>query len=278
MGGYTTWLARSSCLEQEAEPKIVTEVNRLLSEMGKDVRIERKPASVTPYAAAVMASRPLVYWQMDDHSGPQAMNAVNGKVLGKFGMPTAYYMGGAQAPEFPGFGAENRVPHFIGAPLSAAVPGLGDKYTVEMWFYNCMPVDARSVTGYLFTRGGTGDHLAIGGTEQSPGKLIFHTGKDVKEAVAGQTAVPLRNWVASDSWHHVALVRDGTKIKVYLDGKATPEISTVTERPQLKDEVWIGGKGDGAEEFEGRLDEVALYARALPVEELQRHYRAALGA
>lgn len=277
MGGYTTWLARSSLLENEAETKIVAEVNSLLADLGRDVRVRREPESITPYAAAVMASRPLVYWPMNDHSGPQAMNAANGKELGRFGMPTAYYMCGAQAPEFPGFGSENRVPHFIGAPLSAVVPGLGDTYTMEMWFYNCMPVDARSVTGYLFARGGTGDHLAIGGTEQIPGKLIFHTGNGVKDAVVGQTVVPLRNWVASDSWHHVALVRDSTKIKVYLDGKAAPEISVVTEVPQLKADVWIGGKGDGAAEFEGRLDEVALYARALPAEELQQHYRAAFG-
>ena len=33
LGGYTTWRARSSCLEVEAEPKITAEVFRLLEEV-----------------------------------------------------------------------------------------------------------------------------------------------------------------------------------------------------------------------------------------------------
>lgn len=272
MGGYTTWLARSSYLETEAEPKVVAEVGKLLTGLGVNMAAKSISRPVVPYAAAVMNSIPLVYWRLDELAGPHAVNAVDGRLLGKFGMPTAYHMPGAQAPDFPGLGACNRVPHFVGAPLSATLTGLGGSYSVEFWFYNCMPSDARTVTGYLFARGG-GDRLAIGGTAQAPGRVLFHVGDDPKQATAGRTDVPLRNWVERDSWHHVALVRDGRRVKVYLDGK--PELTAETALPGAAPDLWIGGKGDGKLGFEGRMDEVAVFNRVLGAEEIARHYRAA---
>jgi len=277
MGGYTTWLARSSCLEPEAEPAIIAAVRRLLEELHGRKRRARKPDPVTPYAAAVLASRPSVFWPMDELNGPGAVNAVNGSLLGAFGHPTAYAMPGAQAPAFPGLGRGNRVPHFVGVPFTAPLPDLGRAYTVELWFYNCMPTDARPVTGYLFACGAAGDRLAIGGTARSPGRLVFHTGKGPGGTVAGCTEVPLRNWVAAESWHHVALVRDGERVNVYLDGRTTPELTAVTALPEGAGRIWVGGTPEGEAGFEGRCDEVAIYARALTAEELAGHYRMARG-
>ncbi len=275
MGGYTTWLARSSCLEIEAEPKIVARVKELLADVAGDVRVMRAPPPVPPYAAAVLASKPVVYWRLGELGGPHAVSAVDGKKLGTFDTQTAYYMPGPQAPDFPGLGPDNRVPHIVGRPLSADVPGLGDAYTVELWFYNCMPTDARPVTGYLFACGADGDHLAVGGAECSPGKLVFHTGADHRDARAGTTDVPLRNWVPRESWHHVALVRDGAKAAVYLDGRPQPELTAETAPPPAGGAVWIGGRGDERFGFEGRMGEVALYPRALSADEIVKHYRAA---
>jgi hypothetical protein len=230
---------------------------------------------VPPYVAAVLASEPAVYWRLGELCGPHAVNAVDGRNLGTFETQIAYYMPGPQAPDFPGLGRDNRGPHFVGQRLSAAVPGLGQAYTVEMWFYNCMPTDARAATGYLFSRGPAGDHLAIGGTECSPGKLVFHTGDDWSKAHAGSTGVPLRNWVSRDSWHHVALVRDGAAVTVYLDGRLDPELSARTGAPPESGMIWIGGRNDGQFGFEGRIDEVAVYPRALTGQEISKHYQAA---
>ena len=53
--------------------------------------------------------------------------------------------------------------------MKAAVNGLGQTYTVEMWIYNGMSGDARPVAGYFFSRGvdgaddAPGDHLGIDG-------------------------------------------------------------------------------------------------------------------
>ena len=275
LGGYTTWLARSSCLEIEAEPKIVACVKQLLDDVAGDTRVMRAPPRIPPYAAAVRASKPAVYWRLNDLDGPHAVNMMDGKELGAFETQIAYYMPGPQAPDFPGLGRDNRAPHFIGQRLGAEIPDLGQSYSVEMWFYNCMPTDARPVTGYLFSRGPNGDHLAIGGVECSPGKLVFHAGEDPQKAAAGTADIPLRNWVPRESWHHVALVRDGAKVAVYLDGRIEPEL-IATAPPTSSGELWIGGRGDGQFGFEGRIDEVAVYSRALSSEEVHKHYQAAL--
>ncbi|MDY0167137.1 MAG: LamG-like jellyroll fold domain-containing protein [Thermoguttaceae bacterium] len=275
MGGYTTWLARSSCLEIEAEPKIIARVKELIADVAGDLRVMRAPPPIPAYAAAVMVSEPAVYWRLNDLNGPHAGNAVDGRDLGAFETQIAYYMPGPQSPDFPGLGIDNRAPHFVGQRLAAEVPGLGESYTVEMWFYNCMPTDARPVTGYLFSRGASGDHLAIGGVECSPGKLVFHAGEDVGKAHAGTTDVPLRNWVPRESWHHVVLVRDGAKATLYLDGRPEPELTVETARPPAGGAVWIGGRADGQFGFEGRIDEVAIYSRALPADEIGKHYQAA---
>ncbi|MFW6124640.1 MAG: neutral/alkaline non-lysosomal ceramidase N-terminal domain-containing protein, partial [Pirellulales bacterium] len=221
MGGYTTWLARSSCLEAEAEPKIVAVVTDLLDEVAGDARRERPEPPPGPYAAAVLASKPAVYWRLEEMNGPHAVDAVRGKPRGTFETQIAYAMPGPRPDAFAGFEPGNRAPHFVGQRMEAAVEGLAGAYTAELWFRNSMPVDVRPITAYLFSVGpadaadASGEHLAIGGTEAGPGKLVFHTGDRLDEALVGTTEVPLRNWVPRESWHHVAVVREGDGVAVY---------------------------------------------------------------
>jgi hypothetical protein len=192
-------------------------------------------------------------------------------------------MPGPQAPDFPGFEPGNRAPHFVGQPLRAEIGQLGPAWTVELWFYNCMPADARPVTGCLFALGQSasaaapGERLEIGGQDAQPGKLVAHTGGEPRASLAGATDVPLRNWVPRESWRHVALVRDGEQVRVYLDGRLEPEVSGASAPPSAADQIWIGGRSDGQFGFEGRIDEVAFYGRALAADEVKRHYEAATG-
>ncbi|MDD4025548.1 MAG: hypothetical protein PHN85_06455, partial [Kiritimatiellae bacterium] len=60
------------------------------------------------------------------------------------------------------------------------------------------------------------------------------------------------------------------------DGRPEPELTADTALPEASADLWIGGEGNGEMGFEGRMDEVAVFGRALGVEEIARHYRAAL--
>ncbi len=178
------------------------------------------------------------------------------------------------------YGSINRAAHFAGGRVRAALPDLGSRYSVELWFWNGMPSDARAVTGYMFSRGvdqakgAPGDHLGIGGTHESTnavGKLFFYNGDELEEVLVGKTDIELR------TWNHVVLVRDGDQVTVYLNGQPEPEIAgrATPGCPADLAQVFLGGRSDNLFNFEGKLDELAVYNRALTAQEAAAHFAAA---
>lgn len=193
---------------------------------------------------------------------------------------------GPASEAFAGFEADNKSAAFSGidqAPgddrLAAELPtkARGD-YTIEMWLFNTRDLrepNSPAVSGYLFSRPGTataenaqpGDHLGIGGVESTPrDKLFFYDGVNL---VSGRTKLAL------GAWHHVALVRSGNEVKVYLNGQAEPEISAAAAKTYDASRVVLGTRADGYAPFQGRLDEVAFFDRALTGEQVAAHFAAA---
>ena len=288
LGGYTTWPARTAGLETQAEPRIVEAMLSLLEEVAGHPR--RAPAEQDgPYARAVLDARPLAYWRLEEMAMPIAHDSTGRKHDGTFESGIALYLPGADgrigfqpsAPPAPNAfsGPQiNRAAHFAGGRVRARV-SLGDSYSVELWLWNSLPADARAVTGYAFSRGADGDkvargeHLGIGGTFRAdlPGRLILFNGNERDEVLVGRTTLTLR------AWHHVVLVREGANVRVHLDGRIEPEFSGIFTHtvPPGEQAVFIGGRNDSLFNFEGKIDEVALYSRALSPEEVSAHYRAA---
>ena len=286
LGGYTTWPARTAGLETNAEPRIVETALALLEEVAG--RSRRTPAAKHgPYARAVLESQPEAYWRFEEMVIPTARDAT-GKHDATFEDGIALWLPGAdgrighQPPQPPvpnafSSGQINRAAHFAGGRVRANVP-LGENYAVELWLWNGLPADARAVAGYVFSRGPDGDkaargeHLGIGGTFRADltGKLILFNGNERDEVLAGRTTLALR------AWHYVVLVREGAKVRVHLDGRAEPEISGPFTHtvPAGENTVFLGGRNDGLFNFEGKIDEVALYPRALAATEVAAHYHA----
>jgi uncharacterized Ntn-hydrolase superfamily protein len=276
LGGYTTWEARSAGLEVDAEPKIVEAVLGLLEDVSGR---RRRPVVETPapYAEAVLGSKPLAYWRLGEFNGPLAIDATGKKNDGEYEDGVAFYLQGLELGKGSGDRKINRAPHFAGGRMKAVVKNLGPTYSAEMWFYNALPNDARAVTGYLFSRGvdgaegAPGDHLGIGGTHTAMGKLLFFNGNDLNQVLRGTTEV------RPGTWNHVVLVRDGENVTVYLNGKSSPEIrgrAALGHSPEVK-QVFIGGRSDNFANFEGRINEVAMYDRALSADDVAKHYDAA---
>lgn len=288
LGGYTTWPARTAGLEVEAEPKIVAALLGLFEEVtGKPVR--PLTDSHGPYAKAVLADKPLAYWRLDDMQGSEVRNAVEKSATSaRFEEGIAFYLPGVQRaggaistpPEIPSpfSGPEaNRSAHFAGGRLVADFPETDHEYSVSFWFWNSFPADVRPVTGYLFSRGKNGDkraigeHLGIGGTgkETKPGRLFFYTGNEIGEIVVGHTELAFRDW------HHVVLVRKNESLRVYLDGKPEIEATTSWTLPQDVTEIFVGGRCDNFANFEGKMDEVAVFGIALTAQQVAAQFAAA---
>src|SRR5699024_7756877 len=78
--------------------------------------------------------------------------------------------------------------------------------------------------------------------------------------------------IAPKTWHHVALVRRERQLAAYLDGRAESEVAI--ESDPVPSPITIGGDPLGLFRFEGKIDEVAIYDRALTPVEIQAHFRA----
>lgn len=277
-GGYNTWPARTAALETDAEPQIVDALTALLEQLSGR---RRKPLPVSggPYIEAVRASNPLACWPMDTIAGDTCADLSGNNLAAKYEPGVAFFVEGAPVAEAGHPDGICRAAHFAGGRVAARVPELGDAYSVELWFWNGLPHDARAVTGYFFSRGpngeqgGPGEHLGIGGTYgdgSTAGRLIAYNG-DRKETllVGGSVLEPKR-------WYCVTYVRQGSQVAAYLDGRTTPELSGTLELgcPADTPEIWLGGRSDGILGFEGKLCHVALYARAMTAGEAAERYRA----
>ena len=265
-GGYNTWAARSAGLEVMAEPRITQAAISLLE---KITGAPRKPhhLSAGHAAKAIAGVKPLAWWRLNDFTGPQAPDDSGNRRDAHYEPGVTFYLEGPHSSAFCADGEKNRAPHFVGGRLRSRMDDLGDRYSVSLWLWNGMPNDGREVSGWFFSRdhdhglSAFGHHLGIGGKAAHTGRLIFQTGSDAASILAGKAEIP--RW----KWQHIVLVRDGGKVRVYLNGSLEIE----GESPATKiAQCFFGGRSDNASNWEGRLDEIAVFDRALSADEVAR--------
>lgn len=268
-GGYNTWAARSAGLEVNAEPKITAAAIEMLEKVANAPRHAWK-LSDGEAAKAVLALKPAAYWRLNEFTGPVAADASGHGHDATYERDVAYYLEGPKSASFCANGQINRAPHLVGARIRSRSVGYPDHYSVSLWFWNGMPNDGRDTTGWLFSHGHDhglsrqGDHVGIGGKSGNTGKLIFFSGTDEKNLVAGKTEIP--RW----QWQHLVLVRDGKKVRVYLNGSLELQAESVIDPFQPSGEYFFGGRSDNDSNWEGRVDEIALFERSLSEVEIAR--------
>ena len=271
LGGYNTWPARSAGLEVEAEPKIAEAALQLLERVAAAPR-RRFHQTCGPASKQVLAAKPIAYWRLDEFAAPRAVDASGQNRDAFYESGIVFFLEGPRADAFCNGGEENRAAHFAGGRLKARLADLGDRYSVSLWFWNGMPPDARATAGWLFSRGPDGglgphgDHLGVGGTATAPGRLVFLDGAGTGGASPRTGRTEVRRW----TWNHAVFVRDGASVRVYLNGSAQPEIETTADPGSLGafDQLFFGGRCDNECNWEGRLDEIAVFDRALTAEEI----------
>ena len=273
LGGYNTWPARSAGLEVQAEPKIVEAGLHLLEEVTGLPRRHFKQSRGSA-GEALLEAEPVAYWRMDELAGPRAVDASRRQGDALYEKGIVFFLEGPRSDAFCRHGEKNRAAFFAGGRLRARIANLDDHYSISLWFWNGMPATARKITGWMFSRsrdfglGHHGDHLGIGGAGDQSGKLVFQHGADHGRAklIAGRTEI--KRW----SWYHVLFVRDGLTVRVHLNGHSRPEIETrsTASFPVAFDQMFFGGRGDNQSNWEGRLDEIAVFDRALTREEIDQ--------
>ncbi|MFM2176103.1 MAG: hypothetical protein RL015_201 [Verrucomicrobiota bacterium] len=259
-GGYNTWAARSAGLEVMAEPKITQAAITLLEKVSQ---APRKPDGLSAGTATqqLAALKPAMWWRLNEFTGPLALDESGHHRDATYEGGVAYYLDGPHSNKFCA-GETNRAPHFVGGRLAANLSGLGEAYTLSLWLWNGMPNDAREINGWLYSRDHNhgvspyGEHLGIAGQGENVGRLLFQG----QNSLIGKTIIP--RW----TWQHIAMVRDGENVRVYLNGQLEIEGSSSSCTIPA---CFLGGRSDNQNNWEGRLDEVALFPRALSTEEIR---------
>jgi hypothetical protein len=154
---------------------------------------------------------------------------------------------------------------------------LGAAFSVSLWFRNETPNGAAAVTAYLFSRGpegdrqAPGDHLGIGGTyrRELTGRLMVFNGNAANQSLAGPTVIP------PGTWNHAVFVRDGKRVRAWLNGGTKPEIDAEIEAtaPGVRD-IFLGARCDHFAPLHGQLVQFALFDRALTADEVKQLHAA----
>lgn len=259
LGGYNTWAARSAGLEVQAEPKIASTAVSLLEKVAQKPR-RRFRQTTGDVSKAIFEKQPAAYWRLDEMEAPIAKDVSGNQRDGTYELGVTFFLEGPQSLGYTEKGDVNRCAHFAGGRMRARVETLGEDYAVTLSLWNGMPNDARDTTGWFFSRdypdaiSYRGDHLGIGGKATAPGKLIFQHGDGAP--IVGKTEI--QRW----TWTQVKLVRKGNRVRVYLNDRQTPEIDAEVDGAASAETCFIGGRSDNASNFEGRIDEVAIYDQA----------------
>lgn len=266
LGGYNTWAARSAGLEVQAEPKI-TEAAIEQLELASNSNRQVYQQTRGPKTEEILKLEPKAYWRLDEMAGMRAVDSSGNNFDGIYEPGVVFFLAGPHGDLFCK-SEPNRAAHFAGGRLQTRIPNLGNEYALSLWFWNGMPLEGRELTGWILSQGRRDGFakgsFAVGvGGKGHPGAIcIGKSGEEIR-----YSAATIERW----TWNHLALVRDGSKLRVYLNGVELPELTGEWNLLPSDDlgEVFFGGRTDNENNWEGRLDEIALFTRLLTADEVK---------
>ena len=218
------------------------------------------------YSVAVLQDSPVAYWRLGEAAGPTAFDASGHNATGTYfngvllGQPGGLAEDTDTAARFDG---QNDHVRFANP--------LANDFTIEAW----VKTTANSLTGTEAYQGNGLVWSDVSGVANDwvlsvlNNRAAFHAGNP-GGSIIGTTPVNDGNF------HHVAVTRvRGGEMRLYVDGLL--EATGVTGDVALNANpfVVVGGNTLDGRYFNGTIDEVAVYDRALSVDSVAAHFRAA---
>ena len=142
--------------------------------------------------------------------------------------------------------------------------GGGSPFTLTAWVYASF-LGVASGDNVVFGNTGTGAGTLHAGINTTRAQMSFSGGSD---ATGAATALD------QAKWYHLAFVYDGTSQRVYVNG--IPEVTLTAANTLKVSNLLIGNWGtttNTSNDFVGRLDEVAVFASALSIGQIQALYQ-----
>ncbi|MEL6557223.1 MAG: LamG-like jellyroll fold domain-containing protein [Bacteroidota bacterium] len=150
--------------------------------------------------------------------------------------------------------------------------GTGD-FTIEAWVNIPSSADL-SEAPVIAMNGATGTGQSRYIVAVDPTGQVFF---EVSDGSVDTTITTTGNAVNDDSWHHIAVVREGATGRIYIDGLLAEEETVSAGSFDDSENFIIGARNENeggiadAGFFEGTLDELRVWNSALTLEEIRTH-------
>ena len=95
------------------------------------------------------------------------------------------------------------------------------------------------------------------------------TGGGEWQSVSGDAPLPLK------TWRHLIVTADGEQLRLYEDGQLVASTQCGMMASSESETVWLGTDADGSRLWDGRIDELAFFDRAVSAEDVAALYQAA---
>jgi hypothetical protein len=218
------------------------------------------------YAAAVIPTAPVGYWRLNESSGTVAANLGSGANLNATYNSITLGTPGPRPPEFNGFEPNNNAPTFNGT--SGFVTGSAGLLSGRGAF---------TIGGWIKPAATPGSRIGLFGQNDAV-EFGFISGTTIQCWTPSGGSVNVNYPFPMNTWHHVVAVGDGTSIRIYFDGALAGTGGSSTANYGTSTFPFnIGGGGiyDATGNFfNGQIDEVVVYHRALSAAEVQSLYQA----
>jgi len=236
--------------------------------------------TVTPLPSCDPSPSGMVGWWKGEGDASDSVGVNNGAMVNG-----AYFTNGevGEAFDLPGVSACSRPangPEVL-VPDSSLWAFGTNSFTIELWAnFNIVPNNCG------FSQGNPYDGMFISNDEGSggnqkwwfaldDGRLDFHINGPAINGGSGVFLVQAPFTPVTNQWYHMAVTRNGNLYTIYTNGVAIGSQTDTTTIPDANAPLEIGG-GEGFF-FNGRLDEVSIYKRALSASEILSIYNAGSG-
>lgn len=165
----------------------------------------------------------------------------------------------------------------IAVPHGAALNAAGGAFTVEAW----VQPDAAGTFQWIVSKDSNNNGTTPGldyllGINPT-GQFRFLT-----QGLANDAVAPTASTFDGSRWYHVMGVQDPatSSVRLYVDGQLTASAPLSLTGVTSPSNLVIGDRtaGGGGQKLDGRVDEVAIYGRALSASDVQDHYFAGIAA
>ncbi len=159
----------------------------------------------------------------------------------------------------------------LGAPILPADFAGDGSYSVELWFN----ADTRHQGTLLsLTSAGVTPAANFLLLELEPDGTIRWLHRVPPSGAASGTNLYSSTLYTTDEWHYLAIVKDGASMKMYIDGVLDPNQASDASTVAVALDIAIGrlSREDSSRYYDGMLDEIALYDRALSAGEVMDHF------